>query len=379
MLLLPGVTIGAGGGAWDIAVRGLHIESVVPARGEPAWVCLPPLADLHVHANRAFTPPAQPPVGLDDAVRSVDTLFRSFTVERYARHAALLFEAAARRGTTRVRTHADLHDRSGLDAVAGSLRAAGDYSGRVDVEVVAFASASLDPASDQGGASLREAVAMGARYLGAVPAFCEDPRASIDALLDLAIELSLPVDLHLDEHLEPARSMSGYLARATIERGLEGRVTLGHGCAIAALPAAERSRVVTALAEAGITVIVLPRTNLYLQDASGSMPVFRGLAPVRELCDAGVAVRFASDNVRDAFYPFGDADLLGVAMDAVLGTQIRDLDRVVAAICDGSTDLAVGDSSDMVILEGASFDEILSAPPRRRFVLRGGVLSEAGD
>lgn len=378
-LHLQGIVLAGADQAADLTIERGRITAVRTSTEAPKWVCLPPLADLHVHANRAFTPPQSRPSGLEDAVRKVAGVFDAFTREDYRRHAGLLIDAAFRHGTTRIRTHADIDPGSGLDAVAGSLQAGADFADTVDVEVVAFAASGSDPATPAGRDLLREAIAMGAHYLGAAPAFCPDPAASIDAVLDLAIELSVPVDLHLDEHLDPGRSFSTHLANATIERGLTGRVTLGHACAISTLAPAERLRVIDRLAEAEIMVIALPRTNLYLQDSGDHTPVLRGITSVAEMVAAGVAVRFASDNVRDAFYPYGDADLIGVAMDGILATQVDDPPTVVAAICDGRHSLAEDDPADMVLLPGASVDAVLAEAPVRRWLCRSGNWSRAGE
>jgi len=357
---------------FDLYVRNGVISAIVPASGAATWLCTPPLADLHVHANRAFTPPRSRPRGLDDAVSKVAGLFSSFESEDYEHHARMLIDAAYRHATTRLRTHADIDPVIGLKSVAGSIRAGEVYRESVEVEVVAFASASADPATAEGKAMLRDAIQMGAGFIGAVPAFCADQTATIDAVLELAVECDVPVDLHLDEHLQAERCASGYLAAATLERGLQGRVTIGHACAVSMLPTSERRQVIDALAEARITVIALPRTNLYLQDATTSLPLRRGLTPVGEMLASGVSVRFASDNVRDAFFPYGDADLLGVAMDGILASHVDDPVRVIAAICDGRTALAVGDPADMVLLPGESLDAILAQAPSARWVVRGG-------
>ncbi len=359
-------------GVFSLTLRDGRIEALTAGSGEGEWLCLPPLTDLHVHANRAFTPPAVHPVGLEDAARNVREVLESFTEDDFYRQSRLLIEAARRRATTRLRTHADLGPEMGLDAVVGSLRAAAEYSGRVDVEVVAFSGGASDPATDRGRAMLREAIGAGARFLGAVPAFCEDQRATIDAVLDLAVELGVPVDLHLDEHLDPDRSRTGYLAAATIERGLQGQVTVGHACAIGRLPDEERANVIGLLAEAEITIVALPRTNLFLQDSGSHSPVLRGVAPVKEMLSAGVEVRFASDNVRDAFYPYGDADLLGVAMDGVLATHVYDPAAIVSAICCGRSSVVEGDPADMVLLPAASLDAALADSPVERWVFRSG-------
>ncbi|MDJ0749452.1 MAG: amidohydrolase family protein [Woeseiaceae bacterium] len=376
--LLQNVSLAGSDVVADLTLRDGNITAINAGSGEAEWVCLPPLADLHVHANRAFTPSDSRPKGLEDAARQVASVFASFTADDYHRHAEMLIRAAYAKGTTRIRTHADVSTSVGLDAVIGSLRAAQAWAGVVDVEVVAFASSSGDPAAAKGQELLREAVSIGAHYLGAAPAFCGDQAASIDAVLELAVELAVPVDLHLDEHLDPGNSYSEHLANATLERGLQGRVTLGHACAISALAPRDCARVVERLAEAEIAVIALPRTNLYLQDAGNHTPKLRGITAVRELIAAGVAVRFASDNVRDAFYPYGDADLLGVAMDGILATQLDETSTIVAMICDGRDSVAEGDNTNAVLLRGSGIDAVLASPPSERWLVDPAGLKRAG-
>jgi cytosine deaminase len=170
----------------------------------------------------------------------------------------------------------------------------------LDVEVVALASVETDPATPEGARLLADAVEAGATHLGGVPWLYRDPVASIDATLDLARTLGVPVDVHLDETLDPSRFHLDRLAEATIEHGFEGRVTAGHCCALAAVGRADAEQAIQKVAAAGITIVALPALNLYLQDRGGS-PRLCGITLVRDLLDAGVPVRFGSDNVRDVF------------------------------------------------------------------------------
>lgn len=378
-LTVANVALAGSGRVVDLTVCDGRLRAIHPTAKAAEWVCLPPLADLHVHANRAFTPSAVRPEGLTDAARNVREIFASFSRDDYQRHAEMLLRTAYGHATTRLRTHADVDASVQMGAVLGSLGAAEQWAGKLDVGVVAFASSSGDPATSEGRKLLREAVSLGAQFLGAAPAFCTDQAATIDAVLDLAVELAVPVDLHLDEHLDDDRSFSEYLASATIERGLEGRVTLGHACAVAALAPADRVRVIERLAAAQITVIALPRTNLYLQDRGGHTPALRGVTCVKELIAAGVQVRFASDNVQDAFYPYGDADLLGAAMDGILATHLDDARALVSAICDGRSDVRVGDVADFVLLPGPNLDAVLASPPAERWLVAGGAVARAGE
>jgi len=380
--IFANVRLGLDAAACDVVVRGGRITRLERHTREPQWVLLPPLADLHVHANRAYTTVSHAPASLDHAIHSVEEIFRNFSAADYARRAELLFAAAYGQGTTHLRTHADITHVTGLKGIQGTLEAREAFTADLGVDVVAFAGAQYDPVDADVQTALRAAVALGASFLGAVPAYYQNPRASIDALLDLARELGVAVDVHLDEHLDAARSLSGYFAAAVRARGLHGRATLSHGCAMSSLDYEERARVIDALASAQITVICLPTTNLYLQDRQGGQdrpggaprsdpaPRLRGLAPLRELARAGVPLRFASDNVRDAFFPYGSADLLDIAQLIVVAGQVDDLGVVLRGICGGRDGIREGEEASFVLVRGGSLVDVIAERPQERRVVR---------
>jgi cytosine deaminase len=359
-------------GTLDLTLGNGKVLAVKPGNGEAQWLCLPPLVDKHVHANRAFSLAGTRPESFEHSIQLAYELFSRFTAADYRRQAGLLFERVFGNGTTGLRTHADIDTLAGLAALQGTLEARREVTDRMDIEVVAFASSRLDPAGADGVPLLEEAIAMGADLLGAVPVLYPEPARSIDVLLDLAAEHGVPVDVHLDEHLDAGNSWSEYLADAVLARDYRDRVTLSHGCALSVLAAADRGRVIDKIRQAGITVIALPLTNLYLQDRTAAEPRRRGLTCVRELLAAGVEVRFATDNVRDMFYPYGDGDLLDTAYAGMLAGQMDDTRNLVRAICDGRIRLEVGDNADMVLIPGREFDEVLSTRAHPRRVLRMG-------
>ena len=278
--------------SFDLTVHRGRIASI-ESRGRAAeWILFPPFADLHVHANRSYTAGPIPPSSFEHAIRMAFESFRDFSEADYARQAQRLFAQAISRGTTLLRTHADVDSSTRLKAVRGTLEARERFAGALDVEVVAFASSAFDPLHPLARRRCAKPARSVRLWLGATPEYYTDPRASIDALLDLAIQLDVGVDVHLDEHLDAARSCSAYLATATRSRGLDGRVTLSHGCAISALDPEPRARVIEELARARITVICLPTTNLYLQDRN------EGAAPARTGADPGAGARGRAAAVR---------------------------------------------------------------------------------
>ncbi len=361
-------------GSWNLTIHNGHIQSITLSNEEQQWLCLPPLADLHLHANRAYTIQDRRPVNFDDAVNMTLHLFKDFSTEAYRRQALRLFKASLSHGTTKMRTHADLDFEIGRRAIEGSLMARDDLKGEMDVEIVAFATSRLDPVESRSLELFENAISLGCSHIGATPVLYPSPEQSLKALMEFASGWDVPVDLHLDEHLVKDKMMSGLLADLTIANGMEGKVTLSHGCAISILEPIERRMVIEKLVRAQITVIALPLTNCYLQDRNSGFPLKRGLTPVKELLDHGVPVFMATDNVRDAFYPYGNGDLIESLFIGMLASQVDDPKELVKFICEGRTKVQKGDTADMVLIPASSFDEILSNRQTARLVIRRGVL-----
>ena len=95
--------------SFDIVVRGGRVMRLERHSREPQWVLFPPLAELHVPANRAFTAAPFSPSSLDHAIHRVEDIFRDFGEADYLRQTMRLFAEALGWGTSRVRTHADIN------------------------------------------------------------------------------------------------------------------------------------------------------------------------------------------------------------------------------------------------------------------------------
>jgi cytosine deaminase len=143
--------------------------------------------------------------------------------------------------------------------------------------------------------------------------------------------------------------------------------------------------------EAAIRVVSLPLCNLYLQDRRGAgfprTPHWRGITLVHELLDAGVPVACASDNVRDAFYAYGDLDAAEVLIQSVrlahldsrLGASSQLVTSAAADIAGlpGRGRVAPGAPSQLVVFPARSFSEFLSRPGSGRRLVDGEAIREA--
>jgi cytosine deaminase len=361
---------------------GVHELEVVDGRiaairSSPALtgrLALPAFAEAHIHADRAFASGPRPPSSLTDAIALVAEIKLASTEAIVRERALRLLRRALAHGSLRVRTHVDVDELVEERALRGVLAARAELAGRVEVEIVAFATAPNDPVSSDGERRLMGALEAGADLLGAVSAFHPDPGKSLERVLDLAHAHGVDVDLHIDETTDPAGFQLEHLAEATIARGLEGRVTASHCCVLASVDAATARRTIEKVFAAGITVIALPALNLYLEDRGEVTPRLRGITLVRELVEAGVPVRFGSDNVGDVFYPYGDADPLEAAWLASLAAHVDAEDVLLAGICAGRTRIEEGDPADLVLVEADSLRDALARRPAGRTVVRAGEI-----
>ena len=371
-MVIDGVCFPGSSEGLRVSIQDEVIASIAKSDKPVQWVCFPPFADLHMHANRAFSLPGRRPTSFVDSVNMTVELLDSFEESDYKNCADKLFQSAFAHGTTKIRTHVDVDSNTGLKGIYGTIAAKREVSDNMDIDIVSFATGRLDPANSQGQELLRDSIAAGATFLGATPVFYDDPGKSMQGLIDLAIELDVDVDVHLDEHLDPDNSWTEALADLAIANGFIGRITIGHACVLSCFDEERLNRTIDKLAKANVTIISLPLTNLYLQDRGIQQARYRGLTTGKELIAGGLTVLFGTDNVRDAFYPFGDADLLETAHVGMLASQVDEAAQLTSMICNGRAQMKEGDPASMVLVKGQGFDDVISKRPEQRIIIRNG-------
>lgn len=316
MLRLRNVTVADRIGRWDVTCSGKQIMSVeahdphvTGGQDLGGGLIVRPFVDTHLHLDKAYLAAASPNRSgtLEEAIRLGRECKQRLTVhDAYRRIVRAATEALAN-GTTHLRTHVDVDPIVGLKGVEAALEARATLGGRPVMQIVAFPQEGLE-----GGVVdlLRESLALGCDAVGGIPARDDDPVAHIRQMFDLAASFDVPVDMHIDESDDPRDLTLDTLADETLRRDWGGRVTAGHCCSLGAQSPATRTQVIRKVAEAGVHVVTLPSTNLYLQGRNDESRPRRGLAPVSELLAAGVNVAYASDNIQDPFNPFGNASMV---------------------------------------------------------------------
>lgn len=286
---------------------------------------LPGFVDAHVHFDKAFTAHRTgfSNGGLERAVALAIADAPNRSVEDIAVRMERALNAAEGHNTVALRTHLDTFDAPLSSPAWTAWRAArAAWKDRMVLQAVALMALFRveDADFDRRCAELAEIGGI----LGAFIGPGSTTRARLERLLAAADHHGLDLDLHVDETLSADADGLCLLSEIALERGHKGKIVAGHCCALSAMEENAMARLIDQVAQAGISVVSLPLTNGFLQDRTpGRTPRKRGLAPVHELEAAGVTTCFASDNVRDAFYPYGDFDMVEVLRQAHFMAQLE--------------------------------------------------------
>lgn len=380
------------GSVKDIAVKGGKIYEVgkalpytsretIEANGKLA---IPAFVDAHTHLEKAMVGVPGGASSLEEAILAFAAMYKSLSKESVKARAKQVLEMAIAHGTGVMRSHVTVVPEIGLTALEALLELKEAYAGLIELQLVAMP-AGVGYALDRETLELlEEAARLGVTALGGAPHLAQDPLEVIDKTLDLAEKYELPLDFHVDESDEADVRTLEYLAERTLERGLVGRVVAGHCCALAAVPDEVAARVIDKVKEAGISVITLPSCNLYLMGRKDKQPIRRGVTRVKELLAAGVNVAYASDNIRDPFRPFGNADMLE---EALITAQVLQMGlphelyvvlrmgtyQAATAVGLGQTyGLRPGAQADLVILEAETPAEAIISLAAKLYVIKKG-------
>lgn len=322
------------GPAVDVLLRSGHIDSVGPAgsletNGErvdlAGHLLLPAPAEPHCHLDKVLLGglDGQGRGDLESAVAAWYTARR--TVSRADVRDRALSAAAEllANGATAVRTHVDVGETTGLMLVEALAEARELLREGLDLQIAAFVDFPLrGRAGAVNRALLADALEAGADVVGGAPYRDDDPSACLDILMGTAVEAGRPVDLHVDETLDPDSTTLDALAEWVLRTGFPHKVTASHCVSLGTQPRELVERTAAKVAEAGISVVVCPQTNLYLQARDRTRAVPRGLTAIAALRAAGVTVAGGGDNARDPFNPLGRFDPMDTASLLVLAGHL---------------------------------------------------------
>jgi cytosine deaminase len=344
-------------------------------------VVLPAFVDAHLHPDKAFTAAA---IGTAGSVTEASERLARYRVTRSKDDVRQSIERSlgllVSHGVGFVRAHADVDDVVGLKGLEALLDARKDWADRIEVQTVAFATRRVTGRFAEAHSLLRDGLACGPDLLGGTLTGCPEARDVLQGLCELAAAHHINLDLHLDETDDPtAPCLLEGLPDVVSANRLEGKVTASHCCLLGVMAPGAVRRIASRLKETGISVVTLPMTNLYLQGRRG--PNVRGVTAVRMLREAGVPVACGSDNLRDPYNPYGDADPLTTALVTGLVCHLSPSEALTLITTGGAEVLGLerygleaGDRADLVVLETNSPDDLVADRPLRRYVFHRGKL-----
>ncbi len=336
---------------------------------------LPAFAEPHAHLDKAFLAERvdNPTGDLMGAILAMERARGSITLADTIQRAERAARLLAANGCTAIRTHVDLTLAGGLTSVHALIDVRERLRHIVDIQVSALSAwPSIGTEGANQRALLREAIAMGIDVVGGCPHLETDPAAANDILLGMAAEAGLPVDLHTDETLNPAMLALEDLAERVVATGFAFSVAASHCVTLALQPEHRQREVAEKVAAAGISVIALPHTNLFLQGRDCPVATPRAVTAVKALRSAGVNVAAGADNLQDPFNPVGRGDPLETAGLMIMTAHVLPADALDMVSGAARRAMGLGPSSDQVAVRACSIREAIAFGPPDRVVFRGG-------
>lgn len=401
-LLIRNAAVQDADGLFDFAVdRGVFIDRGVglryPANQEfdlQGQLLIPGFVESHLHLDIALMDDWEHP-GRCRSFRSplelnqaVEKRRKSFTRAEMEQRAGRAIELACCQGVTAMRAQCQIDPEVGLRHLEALVAVREKYREKMFLQIVAFPQQGFF--SRPGNLDLFvRAFRSGADVMGCASNLERGPgvsfREHIDTALDLAMEMDVDLDLHADLGLPASVELDElevvYLARKVIERGYQGRVSAGHVCALDSATPSVADAAIELIREAQINIISQP--DMYRLGREDDRHVRRGLTRVKQLLAAGVNVAYASNNVRDAFRPLGNFDLLeeglilayGAHMDTVeeLETLLQmptyNASRVLGLSKYG---LQIGCGADFVVLNATTPSAAIVNQAEKLYVFKDG-------
>jgi cytosine/creatinine deaminase len=394
-LIIKNVIIDESNQVFDVAIKdgfikaigtelGMVAKQVIEGQGR---VLIPGLVESHLHLDKALIADRMPNKSgtLKEAIEVTGKLKPTFTKEDIYARATQALEMLIKNGTTYLRTHSEFDPIGGFGGFEVIMSLKEKYKKFIDIQVVAFPQEGIfkSPGTDE---LMVRAMEMGADVVGAIPYNDTDANVHIDYVFELAKKYGRDIDFHQDFKDEYAGQSIKYLCEKTIKEGYQGRVSVGHMTSIAAMPDAELAPILKLMAEAQINVMALPMTDLHLGGRNDEYNVRRAVTPIRKLRNAGVNVCLASNNIRNPFTPYGNGDLMQVAMLAIPVAHLGgadDLHTVLPMITVNPAKalkienygIFEGARASLVLLDTKRYQDAIIDIPARLFVIKDGVIT----
>jgi len=372
------------GSRHDIEVEGGRISALLTAspRATDAvdlggTIVLPPLVDGHIHLDKTllglpWVPNQSAGNKVSDRIEAERRVRAARTVPEFETGSNLVRQVVAS-GTLHMRTHVDVDNQLGLRNLHEVLKIREHFRDLLTIEIVAFPQSGIlrSPGTAE---LLDEAIAQGADLVGGLdPVGIDgDLDAHLDAIFAIAGRRGVGVDIHLHDGGDTGLSQILEIARRTEATGLQGKVAVSHAFALGSVSTDSVTRAADTLARAGVAIM-------------SHGPGGATIPPLKLLREHGVEVFGGSDNIRDAWSPFGNGDMLERAMLIGYRANFRhdeelalafDMVTAAGARVLGLDDYGfkIGGPADFVTVEATTLAEAVATRKRRSLVVKSGCI-----
>lgn len=354
---------------------------VIDGRGRLA---LPTFADVHVHLDSTrLGLPFRPHTGGPGvwAMMSNDRQNWRQAEVSITERVDVAMSMMIARGTTRMRSFAQVDADAGLERLEAVLAGRERHSERSEVQIIAFPQAGL--LRESGSAQvLEQALRAGADVVGGIDpcTLDRDPVQHLNIVFGLAEKYQKPIDIHLHEPGALGRFSADLIIERTKALGMQGNVLISHGYGMWQGSETEVSDLVAAMAEADIATATI---------APGGSAI-----PLQALTQSGVRVGLGEDGQRDYWSPYGNADMLdrtwqlaftsGYRADELIEHSLAVATMGGASIMDRSIPrlagvadrpgLAVGDPAHLNLIAGETITSGVMDRSTDRTVIHDGVV-----
>ena len=364
----------------DIAVADGRIAAVAPGISGARDVVdaagrfvSPGLVESHFHLDKSRIVDRCAPQKdrrATDYMARTSAVKGSFTVEDIHARASATLEQCVLNGVALMRTHIEVDPNVGLHGFDAIERLARDYAWAIDVQLCVFLQEGWTnvPGAE---ANVVAALKRGVRVVGGAPRYDTDGPGQIRRIFALAKEFDVDVDIHLDGGYTTHDMAIWQVCDLTDEIGWGGRVAIGHGNKYSCLPPAELAALGKRLAASGVAVAVLPATDMFTTGRHLEHSVIRGVADANALIAEGANCSISTNNVLNAFTPFGDCSLVRIAnlyANVLQRSRPEELAECFAMVSRrparilrrSDYGIAVGNPADLVVWNAATPAEVIA-------------------
>ena len=366
---------------------GTPVAPSTPREDLAGWLLVGAMAEPHAHLDKALTA-EQVPNPKGDLMGAIDAWMTAasagiFTPEDSADRATHALELLLANGATAVRTHVNVG--AGKEALQAVREARSRMDGLMDVQIVALTSNPITgPEGRENRRALAVALEVGVDLIGGCPHLDPDGTSLMSDAFAAASDARIGLDLHVDEVLDPEVLYLRELTRMVRDTDFVHPVTASHCVTLGLQSPDVQAAVSREVANAGVSVVALPQTNLFLQGRNHPTATPRGLTAIDALRQAGALVCAGADNVQDPFNLVGRSDPLETAALLVMaGHRLPDeAFRMIGAdarACLGlpPAEPVVGAVADLVAIDAPSVRGAIADAPMARKVFHRGKLVAA--